>query len=46
MMETFDEQMKKCESIASELSAKSGIAFYAGDIWRESGVIRLIFNVF
>lgn len=33
-METFDEQFKKCEAVASELSAKSGFSVCANSIWR------------
>lgn len=32
-METFDEQMEKCESVASELSAQSGFNVCANSIW-------------
>lgn len=34
MTEAFDEQMKKCESVASELSAQSGFNVCANSIWR------------
>jgi len=33
-IETFDEQMKQCEAVASELSAQSGFSVCANSIWR------------
>lgn len=33
-METFDEQMEKCDALAAEYSAKSGLPMCGNAIWR------------